>query len=150
MNEQVEILGLGLSDTSGEGKLFVPRKEEFHQGISSFHRKERLTEEGFSVSLIRLDDFIKNQQIKRVDFIKIDTEGWDDRVLRGGVETIKVYLPIIIFEANPIHKDALNDFMENLYNFGYSFYRVGYFGRLIPLPNVGDKEVDVVCLPRKE
>ena len=37
-----------------------------------------------------LDWYVKENNIKRIDFLKIDTEGWDYKVLVGGKETIKM------------------------------------------------------------
>lgn len=37
-----------------------------------------------------LDWYIKKYNIKRIDFLKIDTEGYDYKVLLGGMETIKL------------------------------------------------------------
>ena len=45
-----------------------------------------------------LDDITREQRLKRLDLIKIDTEGWDFNVLRGGIEAIRRFQPAIIFE----------------------------------------------------
>jgi len=45
---------------------------------------------------IRLDDL----KIGKVDFIKIDVEGYELPVLKGGIETIKKWKPIICLEQN--------------------------------------------------
>ena len=37
-----------------------------------------------------LDWYIQENNIKRIDFLKIDTEGWDYKVLLGGREAIKL------------------------------------------------------------
>ncbi len=50
---------------------------------------------------IVLDDFIKKRNIKP-DLIKIDVEGAEINVLKGGLETIKVNKPAIIMEFNPL------------------------------------------------
>lgn len=50
-----------------------------------------------SIPMKRLDDF----GIDDVDFVKIDTEGHELFVLRGGDETIKRCRPVIIVEQKP-------------------------------------------------
>ena len=37
-----------------------------------------------------LDWYVKEYNIKRIDFLKIDTEGYDYKILKGGLETIKI------------------------------------------------------------
>jgi FkbM family methyltransferase len=48
-----------------------------------------------SVKTARLDDLVEGSVI---DFLKIDTEGTEMRVLRGAVNTIKRNRPIIMLE----------------------------------------------------
>lgn len=44
-----------------------------------------------------LDSF----QLKEVDFIKIDVEGWEHNVIKGGIDTIMKNRPIMIVEQKP-------------------------------------------------
>ena len=46
------------------------------------------------VQSLTIDDL----QLDRVDFIKIDVEGFETRVLKGGLQTIQKLLPVIYFE----------------------------------------------------
>jgi FkbM family methyltransferase len=52
------------------------------------------------VSIVKLDDFVIDNNVQRVDFIKIDVEGYELEVMRGGRNTIDKYKPIIQFEYN--------------------------------------------------
>lgn len=47
---------------------------------------------------IALDDFCKQKNLTHVDFIKMDTEGYESDVMKGATETIAKYRPQIIFE----------------------------------------------------
>ncbi len=48
----------------------------------------------FDVAVYRLDDF----KYRHVDFIKIDTEGFEAMVLRGAEETIRRDRPVVVIE----------------------------------------------------
>lgn len=50
------------------------------------------------VGSISIDDLSKKENFTRLDFIKIDTEGYESDVLWGAVETITEFRPQIIFE----------------------------------------------------
>ena len=41
---------------------------------------------------------IDTLNLDRLDLIKLDTEGYEERTIKGGLETIKKYKPIIILE----------------------------------------------------
>jgi FkbM family methyltransferase len=51
-----------------------------------------------TVPVHRLDEF----QLRDVDFIKIDVEGFERRVILGGMETIKRDRPLIVVEQNDV------------------------------------------------
>lgn len=66
-----------------------------------------------------LDSF----NFKDVDFIKIDVEGHEYKVLQGGIETIKKYKPIIVIEENEapevFNKGKMFDATNFLKTLGY-------------------------------
>ena len=41
------------------------------------------------VNVIRLDDYYKDNNIDKIDLLKIDTQGYEDKVLEGSLNTIK-------------------------------------------------------------
>jgi FkbM family methyltransferase len=47
---------------------------------------------------VSLDDFCEENKIKTLDFMKIDTDGHEFEVLKGGQKVIGKFRPIIIFE----------------------------------------------------
>ena len=46
-----------------------------------------------SIETITLDDFVKEQKLERVDFIKSDIEGFERYMLQGAQETLKNFAP---------------------------------------------------------
>ncbi len=79
-----------------------------------------------SVQVKTLDAVAKTLNSQRIDYIKIDTEGYDLMVLRGASELIKEgRLGIIQFEFNTMNvfnRSFMRDFFQILP--GYCFYRV--------------------------
>lgn len=63
-----------------------------------------------------LDNIFYNNNIK-VDFIKIDTEGWEYNILKGGEKTIKTFKPIIQLEYNETNMRQCNIKPEQLLNY---------------------------------
>lgn len=90
--KNVKILQCSVSNRNGQATIY---KGGFGQnGASSFYPDENTTE-GIKCEVLTLDSMIKE---KKVDFIKIDAEGEDGRVLLGAKAIINRDLPIIIFE----------------------------------------------------
>jgi hypothetical protein len=52
-----------------------------------------------------LDDFVKEHNIERVDFIKIDTEGSEREIIKGARETIKNFKPRMAIAAYHLPDD---------------------------------------------
>lgn len=47
---------------------------------------------------ITLDDFMKNHPSESLDLLKIDTDGWDQHIVEGGVDTIGKFKPFLFVE----------------------------------------------------
>jgi hypothetical protein len=50
---------------------------------------------------------VEEHKINRVDFIKIDTEGFEKEVIMGASEVIKKYAPIIVCSAYHLKEDKV-------------------------------------------
>lgn len=48
-----------------------------------------------------LDDYVKINKIARIDMVKIDVEGGELSVLKGGSKSLIKFRPVLLFEANP-------------------------------------------------
>lgn len=55
---------------------------------------------GGDVASISIDDFVNSRSLSRVDFIKIDVEGFESGVLEGAAKTIERFNPVIHMEFN--------------------------------------------------
>jgi FkbM family methyltransferase len=73
------------------------------------------------VGSVSLDDFCEENKIRKLDFIKIDTDGHEYDVLQGGRKVIAEFRPTVIFEI------GLYVMKEN--NIDFSSY-LNYFGPL--------------------
>lgn len=90
----------------------------------------------FNVGVVDLDSFCKTNGIDRINFLKIDTEGYDLQVIKGAASLIeKGKIDVIQFEINEMNLYArvfLKDFYALLK--GYEFYRMDT-NKIIPLGN---------------
>lgn len=98
----------------------------------------------YEVTVSTLDEFLQDQNIQHVDFIKIDTEGFEMDVLQGGRGSLaEGKIGAIQFEFNDVHfarRQFLADFQAVLP--GHRLYRILRDG-LVPLDllSVAEREV---------
>jgi len=102
-----------------------------------------------------LDGFCLEKSVDRLDVIKIDVEGFEERVLKGGERTLTRCRPTILIELNPTALTQASSspqaVVELLQEWGYCLYET-YKRVLRPLVNVpsGEGYVDVFCVHREK
>jgi FkbM family methyltransferase len=82
----------------------------------------------FEVRLVRLDDYLADHPLPRLDVLKIDVEGAEVRVLRGARRALERFRPLIIFEACPgwLAKmgSSTHELFAELHGLGYTVHRL--------------------------
>ena len=77
------------------------------------------------VEFVRLDDYV-GENVASVDFMKVDVDGFELRVLRGAVETLRRFRPILLVEIGKATEAEVGDdpleLVRLLDELGYSFY----------------------------
>ena len=100
--KSVYVVRAGLSDKSGFGKLKIPVDQNGKSHIASASLEKqpegKFIEE--EIALSKLDDF----NFVDLKFLKLDVEGLEDRVVLGGIETIKRCRPIMLIEVERRHR----------------------------------------------
>jgi FkbM family methyltransferase len=106
------------------------------------------------VNVVRIDDFVENERINKVDFIKLDVEGSETRALRGARNTIEKYRPSLMVGVNETALKScgscLKELQQMLRDFKYRTYRLrdDSFFTLEPVSDITKEHVNVVfCLP---
>jgi len=74
--------------------------------------------------MMTLDSFIKKENIHKVDFVRMDVEGFELRIIRGMKTTLKRFSPKLFIEIHPTmmykyYGDRLKEFLEELSLHGY-------------------------------
>ncbi|EKD90129.1 MAG: methyltransferase FkbM [uncultured bacterium] len=90
------------------------------------------------VNASTIDRYVKENKIKKIEFIKIDAEGADLKVLKGGRETIKKSRPIVFYEHSPVLERFGN--FKNLQKAFMFMQKLGYKQYL----KVKNKKLDLI------
>jgi FkbM family methyltransferase len=73
--------------------------------------------------MIRLDDWAHSARLQRLDWIKMDIEGAEERAIRGGLETIAKFKPRLIVECHTFQDAGITGRIKGLLD-GYEFETV--------------------------
>ena len=118
----VTIEHIALSDNVGSVKLFIPANKGKPTSpgasiVGSNNFREFKTEE---VETDTLDRYCERNHIKP-GFLKVDVEGNELNVFKGGAETLKKYRPKLIFECEERHvgKEKVLETFRFLEGLGY-------------------------------
>ncbi|MEO5909283.1 MAG: FkbM family methyltransferase [Pelobium sp.] len=146
--KRVKINNVGLGSEKSEFPLYIPYYRNWmFDGLSSFKREEAadwlegrmwnykenlLTVKHQICKVETLDDQKLNPY-----FIKIDVQGFELEVLKGGIKTIEEFSPIILIESI---NDEIEAFLRPL---GYNFYAY-HEGKF----SLGRGHLNTFCIPK--
>jgi len=71
-----------------------------------------------SVEIVTLDDFVEQNRVERIDWIKMDIEGAEPLVLEGMKKTLKFFQPSFLFENHEGGKKTCDILLANGYKIG--------------------------------
>lgn len=117
----------GLADDEGELEFFsIPGKEEYGSFSPIVHPAVVGMEQSREkLPVLKGDRLVKEFGIKP-SLIKIDTEGFEAKVLRGLRETLEEFCPCLIFEANTT--EDLTEILNVLRVFDYKIVKMSHHG----------------------
>jgi FkbM family methyltransferase len=120
-----QIINVAVSDSNSETDFYIHNELDYVSSLLKIHNKiDELSalniEEAPSTKIqtLTLDYIFKQQQLKQVDLIKIDVQGAEHLVLKGGVETLKnTKLVYTEFSFKPLYEQS--SIFKDLYEFLY-------------------------------
>ncbi|MFP3389260.1 FkbM family methyltransferase [Brevibacillus sp. SIMBA_040] len=95
--QNVEPVPLGVFDRNGT----IEFCEVDRGGGWSFVASEATSAATDTITCTRLDDWVAEKNLSRIDLIKIDVEGSEVQALTGAVQTFKNFNPDLVIEFNP-------------------------------------------------
>ena len=105
-NKVSTILG-AVSNFNGKSKFIVDTEKSY------MSKGGKLSEKGEDTNVYKLDTLFLNKLEKKLNAIKIDTEGEDFKVLLGAKNLIMEHKPKIIIEAREENKTDIANFLKS-------------------------------------
>jgi FkbM family methyltransferase len=147
----VSVQPLALGNDRGSFDFYVVQGQ--YTGCNSLRppASELGTTKLTTVSLERLDDWAKQSHVKRVDFIKLDVEGAELSVLKGGSGILVHQRPVLLVEVAPIRSAAWGydaaEIVRLLEATGYGWFAILDGGRLRQVSQIHEREMNIVAIP---
>jgi len=124
LSSRINVNVIALSNQQGQIDFFEIRNKKYPtiynlSGEHNIGTKPHLKSLKTKVISNTLDNFVKMNDIKRIDLIKVDTEGSEDLILMESSNTINQFKPIIICEVlfNRIENQLEKIMLEHNYEF---------------------------------
>jgi len=113
LQDKITVVNKGLGDKNYSSEVFSKYAGDGGATIGSPVSKDAKPQK---VEVVKLDDFLSDNEIDSVGFIKMDTEGFEEKILIGAKETIRLFKPILSFSAyhNESDKEVLPKLVKSI------------------------------------
>ena len=127
----VTVYQYALSDYESESDFSVIIDDPGYSGLKERKLDNKSRIEKIKVTVKKLDNLFS--ELEALKYIKIDAEGGEFNILKGGINIIKKFRPVVTFEFGASSYSAYDVIPEHVYNFwnelNYEIYDI--LGNLI-------------------
>lgn len=149
----IEVIPVALSDEQGTATLF--ENWQVNRGGASLISQSN-EQQGIEVKMERLDDLFNADD--RLDLVKIDVEGFEPQVIKGGMSWFQKQQPVFIIEVSEQREKELGpsplEIMQLVQTLGsYSFFKQKGTkerrGKLVEIKSEQDlpSHDNIICVP---
>jgi FkbM family methyltransferase len=138
LTNRIEVVAQAVSDTVGQVRLTAGL------GASGYLLGKDDPHPGVRVAATSLDAFVAERGLERVDLIKVDIDGHEERMLRGSQRVLLEFRPILVLELFDQHlrrSGSSQARVEQLLSeLGYSVHQVAGSNDAVAFPRTFDPE----------
>ncbi len=120
-------VNLALGEQNNEVNFFLMPADAANQGMSSKYPYQEAGR-NIKVKQVTLDHWVQENNIPHINFIKMDVQGSELDLIKGGLATIKNFKPVILTEAEIKELNMGGNTLKNLWlilnELGYSIYNI--------------------------
>jgi FkbM family methyltransferase len=144
-------INAAMGSQTGNITFFVSDDEADNSNSLISYKEDRKLN-GIDVPVNTIDNFVATNQLKQVDFIKIDVEGAEYDTLQGGINVFNILQPHVIVAIHPEPIEKKGDSLELIYDLLQSLpYLITYNNQPIDKATFCNNKalIDVHLIPKK-
>lgn len=133
-NLQVLAFNIALAEENGQGKIFAADTVSSTFDQASLNNSQKEGSRFMIIHMKRLDSFIQDSGLKKIDLMKIDVETFEPQVLKGMSHYLKKFAPTMLIEI--LNIDVARDVESLIDGNGYEYYLIDESKGLIRQDNL--------------
>ena len=145
--QNITAIKMGVSDKS-RVMTFRVCDDDAYNSLGSTPMKKVSRE--VNINTVSIDEYLREHPVSKINVIKIDTEGAEYLVLKGAVNTLKKYNPVLFFEYNPYTAPGFSfnklESVDLLRGLGYKLYEF-VDGKMRSIKEYDIKTCDIIGVP---
>ena len=149
----VKICAGAASDRIGTARLHLYTASELNEIVTGDVEEPVQLGSFEEVPCFTLDSLVEQENVNRVDYLKIDAEGHEMSVLIGSEKILSEFFPIILYENIAVSKASNLPVADYLKSKGYKLFRYQpYAQELIPINSSDELEgnLNVIAVPESK
>jgi FkbM family methyltransferase len=135
--QSIQAFNIAVGNTEGKIKFLVYENASNSGMVIPDGEEQKWPGEVIEVPIIKVDSLLQEKNITKIDFLRMDVEGYEFHIFEGMQETLNQHKPIIHIE---VHKSIMGDettkkWFKMMQKFGYEVKY--YVPREIDTPMIG-------------
>jgi FkbM family methyltransferase len=146
----VKVYGAAASDRMGNVRLSIQGASELNEVIAD-DAVTSSSVQSIEVPCLTLDSLIKQENLQTVDIIKLDAEGHEINVLKGGQGLLEKFSPVVLYENIAGGQGNNLEVAEFLIQKGYQLHIYQpYLSQLTPLTSMNELngQLNIIAIPK--
>lgn len=136
----VLLINAALGETHGDKALHCIEEGNLNAGMATVSEEDK---KGVIIPTVSIDGLVKDSGLSRLDFIKIDCEGYEYKILKGAKGTLKTLKPKMLIEINSFALSQQGSTDRDIYEL---LLECGYQWQIVqPEAKGGDAMFDILC-----
>lgn len=119
-NKNVKAFNFAIGDKNGEIEFIINKKSNWSK-IKEENDPVGLGDKIIKVPLKTLDSFSEESKFEKIDLLRMDVEGYENKIIFGGLKFLKKFRPIIMIEIHKMimGKNETKKMLEKLKEINY-------------------------------